>query len=275
MMSSASLLSTPSASAKTFEVGIHNFRPNLVVTGCDRPHIEDSWASIHVHSPSTSTASSPRFSELPLVPVPSRKSSFYDCQEVDDDDDAEDVTVCEHSIHNEQNTTTPNEQQQQQHPPPRTNTDDVSHSTSHDGIHFDISGPCSRCAMINVNGETGIVDGRALQTLSGYRRGQGYRQQQQQQQHQHHELAGDNGTTQPATAMNEDSQHTRNDRSINFGQFLCYGPRSTLKLRSSVPVYIETGATITPEMCTQHGMGMSMHESEYHEYAATEDTQYH
>lgn len=39
-----------------------------------------------------------------------------------------------------------------------------------EGIPFDVTGPCSRCQMVNVNQSTGVIDGRYLQTLAEYRK---------------------------------------------------------------------------------------------------------
>lgn len=35
---------------------------------------------------------------------------------------------------------------------------------------FNISGPCSRCSMVNVNGQRGIMDCRVFEALSEYRK---------------------------------------------------------------------------------------------------------
>ena len=37
-------------------------------------------------------------------------------------------------------------------------------------LTLDVTGPCSRCKMININQSTGAMDGRYLQTLSEYRK---------------------------------------------------------------------------------------------------------
>lgn len=39
-----------------------------------------------------------------------------------------------------------------------------------DGLIFQVTGQCQRCSVINVNGSTGVVDGRALASLANYRR---------------------------------------------------------------------------------------------------------
>ena len=41
---------------------------------------------------------------------------------------------------------------------------------STDGPLFDVTGPCQRCSVINVDGGTGVIDRRALEVLAGYRR---------------------------------------------------------------------------------------------------------
>ena len=40
---------------------------------------------------------------------------------------------------------------------------------SADGPLFDVTGPCQRCSVINVDGGTGVIDRRALEVLAGYR----------------------------------------------------------------------------------------------------------
>ena len=40
-------------------------------------------------------------------------------------------------------------------------------------ITFTVAGPCQRCSVINVNGSTGAVDGRALASLAEFRRSRG------------------------------------------------------------------------------------------------------
>lgn len=37
-------------------------------------------------------------------------------------------------------------------------------------IELEVTGPCSRCQMININQTSGVVDGRYLQTLAEYRK---------------------------------------------------------------------------------------------------------
>uniref|UniRef100_K3WYH6 Molybdenum cofactor sulfurase n=1 Tax=Globisporangium ultimum (strain ATCC 200006 / CBS 805.95 / DAOM BR144) TaxID=431595 RepID=K3WYH6_GLOUD len=49
------------------------------------------------------------------------------------------------------------------------NTDSDSHSDE-DGVIFDVSGACSRCAMINIDPKTGAFHRAPLQALSKYRR---------------------------------------------------------------------------------------------------------
>jgi uncharacterized protein YcbX len=40
-------------------------------------------------------------------------------------------------------------------------------------IKFKVAGPCQRCSVININGSTGAVDGRALASLAEFRRSRG------------------------------------------------------------------------------------------------------
>ena len=47
------------------------------------------------------------------------------------------------------------------------------HSGQREAAGFAVQGPCQRCSVINVNGATGAIDGRALAALAGYRRKEG------------------------------------------------------------------------------------------------------
>lgn len=37
-------------------------------------------------------------------------------------------------------------------------------------VTLDVTGPCARCSMVNVNGQSGIMDCRVFEALKGYRK---------------------------------------------------------------------------------------------------------
>ena len=41
------------------------------------------------------------------------------------------------------------------------------------GLKFEITRPCARCSVVNVDGKTGSIDGSTLKTLATYRRDSG------------------------------------------------------------------------------------------------------
>lgn len=85
-------------------------------------------------------------------------------------------------------------------------------------VSLDVTGPCARCSMVNVNGQNGLIEGKTLKALADYRR------------------EGSN---------------------IYFGQFLSIGVKSIKRLRDSLPVYLETGSTVKPTENTKSLLAIS------------------
>ena len=54
--------------------------------------------------------------------------------------------------------------------PPCTAGDEGETSSDDGGLTLTVSGPCARCAMVNVDGSSGSFDCRAFEALAEYRR---------------------------------------------------------------------------------------------------------
>lgn len=86
---------------------------------------------------------------------------------------------------------------------------DTLSEISGDCIDLRITGPCARCCVINVDGTTGIMDGRALNSLATYR---------------------------------------RKGASIYFGQFAQIEQATALRIASNEPIFLTAGSIISAKV---------------------------
>jgi len=139
--------SNPNA-RNSLNIKVENFRPNLLVTGgSGEPHQEDSWSKITFLSNRSrsvcpnNTNNENNVGDVAATANASAPSATIAAKETErivevEEEEEEDVFVAE----------------------------------------LNVTGPCPRCSMVNVDGASGTMDCRAFQALATYRRDYGDRQ---------------------------------------------------------------------------------------------------